>query len=193
MCEINKDEWRDFKSEKEKNTLKPIGVIHTPFKQLEKVPSQAYMSDKEGEIEVFPEYVSALKGVEDFTHITVLFLFHKADGYCLQVNRCMDGKKHGLFVTRAPYRPNPIGLTTVRLLRVKGNRLRVRGLDMLDGTPLLDIKPFVPRFDNQKDANMGWFKEPMDNMEYLLWQEKVFRLIERFTGVKIKRKEIKPP
>lgn len=194
MCEIDIKEWRKFSGEEEKMKLKPIGVVHTPFKNLDEMPSQAYLSETEGEIEIFQDYLKGLKGVEGFSHIMVFYLFHRVEGYCLQLNRCMDGLKHGLFATRAPYRPNPIGISTVRLLGVNGNKLKVKGVDMLDGTPLLDIKPYVPRYDNRKDANMGWFKEPLERIEYQLWEEKVFSFIERLTGRKIERKtRIIPP
>lgn len=127
--------------------LKQIGVIHTPYKTSAECPCQACKSESIAEIEVFKEYEGGLKDVEGFSHLVVLYLMHKSKGYSLLVITPWDTEPHGLFTTRSPHRPNPIGISIVRLLERKGNILRVRGVDAIDGTPLIDIKPYVPEFD----------------------------------------------
>jgi len=136
--------------------MKPIGVIHSPFK--EKAPIQPGFSNEIGKVAVFEEYCDGLKDLEGFSHVILVYLFHKSRGYSLRVKPYLDEGKKGLFATRAPRRPNPIGISVVRLLGKKGGVLVVGGIDALDGTPLLDIKPYVPRFDNVADVRVGWLK-----------------------------------
>ena len=109
-----------------------------------------------GFVEVFPEFQAGLQDLEGFSHIVLVCHFHKATGYDLKVVPFLDTEVRGLFATRAPKRPNPIGLSIVRLVEIEGNRLSIQDLDLLDGTPLLDIKPYVLEFDERKNARMGW-------------------------------------
>jgi len=149
--------------------LKPIGIIHTPYKKDGEAPHQAYKSKEVGEIEVFKEYEGGLKDVEGFSHLIILYMFHKSvkrsvkkehylNSFGLLVKPYLDDTPRGLFATRSPNRPNPIGLTIVELLERTGNILKVRGIDMLDGTPLLDIKPYVPKFDQKNNVKIGWLE-----------------------------------
>jgi tRNA-Thr(GGU) m(6)t(6)A37 methyltransferase TsaA len=112
----------------------------------------------EGKIEIFEQYVRGLKDLDGFSHIILLFHLHKSKGYSLEVVPYLDDKKRGLFATRAPRRPSPIGLSVVRLKRIEGNVIYIEDIDMLDGTPLLDIKPYVPAFDDPQDIRIGWLE-----------------------------------
>ena len=141
--------------------LKSIGVIRSPYKNKEDIPIQAYRSEEEGEIEVFKEYKEGLKDIEGFSHIIILYIFHKSEGYSLHVKPYLDPNLRGLFATRYPDRPNPIGISTVRLLEREGNILKIKGMDVIDGTPLIDIKPYVPRFDEREEVKVGWLEEKL--------------------------------
>lgn len=147
---------------KMKIELKPIGIIRSPYKTKEDVPIQAYLSDEEGEVEVFEEYKDGLKDIEGFSHIVIVYFFHKSLKYSLHVRPYLDNELRGLFATRHPNRPNPIGISIVKLLNVKGNILRIKGMDIIDGTPLLDIKPFIPKFDDREDVRFGWLEEKLE-------------------------------
>jgi tRNA-Thr(GGU) m(6)t(6)A37 methyltransferase TsaA len=136
--------------------LQPIGVIHTPFTSPPEVPIQAARSETAGRVEVYPEYAPGLADLDGFSHVILVYWFHRADGFSLTVRPYLDDELHGLFATRYPARPNPIGLSVVELVAVDGCTLRVRGVDVLDTTPLLDIKPFVPAFDHREEARVGW-------------------------------------
>ncbi len=139
---------------------RPIGVIRTPWDGPENMPIQpAGALGVEGTVELFEEYREGLQDLEGFSHIILLYHFHRSRGFELRVVPYMDTKPHGVFATRAPRRPNPIGLSVVRLLRVEEGTLHIRNVDMLDGTPLLDIKPFVPEFDVPRDVRTGWLEE----------------------------------
>lgn len=120
--------------------LKAIGIIHSPFKTVDQTPRWGTLTDAIGEIEVFPEYEDALYKIEEFSSIEVLFYFHKSRRDILKVIPPHDKEKRGVFATRAPVRPNPIGLTHMELIERKGRFLKVKNIDMLDGTPVLDIK-----------------------------------------------------
>jgi tRNA-Thr(GGU) m(6)t(6)A37 methyltransferase TsaA len=138
---------------------KPIGVIRTPFKTPENMPVQpAGGKDVEGVVEVAPEYEDGLADLEGFSHVYLIYHLDRSRGYSLKVVPFMDTVERGLFATRAPRRPNPIGISVVRLRRVEGNRLHVCDLDILDSTPLLDIKPCVRDFDASSDVRIGWLK-----------------------------------
>jgi tRNA (adenine37-N6)-methyltransferase len=137
--------------------LHPIGILHTPFTDISQTPIQASRSQARGIVEVFPEYVEGLQDLEGFSHIYLLYAFHESSGYSLLVKPFLDDQFRGLFATRYPARPNPIGLSVVRLITRKGNILEVEGVDMLDGTPLLDIKPYVPDFDVRTGTRNGWY------------------------------------
>jgi tRNA-Thr(GGU) m(6)t(6)A37 methyltransferase TsaA len=137
--------------------MQPIGVIHSPFTEKDQTPIQAARSQAIGLVEVYPEFTEGLKDIEELSHIYLLYVFHKSSGYTLQVKPFLDNREHGIFATRYPYRPNPIGISTVRLVARQGNALTVEGVDVLDGTPLLDIKPYVPDFDLRTDVRAGWY------------------------------------
>ena len=138
--------------------LRPIGVIHSPYREPQGTPIQpAFGGDVRGEVEVFDEYAEALDDLEGFERIWLIFWLHRARPHRLRVVPYRDTEERGLFATRAPSRPNPIGLSVVRLVGREGNRLLVEGLDILDGTPLLDIKPYVPKIDAHSGSKAGWF------------------------------------
>ena len=138
-------------------TYRPIGVIRTPHKEPKGTPIQPTGAQGiEGTIELNPEYHPCLKDLEGFSHVILLYHFHRAEGYSLQVKPYMDKDTHGVFATRIPGRPNPIGLSVVRLLDIEGGTLRIQDVDILDGTPLLDIKPYVPAFDHRETDRIGW-------------------------------------
>ena len=139
--------------------VKPIGVIRTPFKMTDKIPIQASRSSATGEVEVFPEYSEGLDSLDGFSHVFLMYWFHKAQSPRMKVTPFLDTQERGLFSTRAPSRPNPVGFSVVKILTMEGNTLKFKGADMLNDTPLIDIKPFVPRFDNRLEATSGWLDE----------------------------------
>jgi tRNA (adenine37-N6)-methyltransferase len=139
-------------------SMHPIGIIRTPFTEKSQTPIQASRSKAKGGVEVFPEYADGLQDLEGFSHIILLYAFHESTGYSLLVKPFLDDQLRGLFATRYPARPNPIGLSVVRLIARKNNLLQVEGMDMLDGTPLLDIKPYVPDFDVRTGTRTGWYE-----------------------------------
>lgn len=139
---------------------RPIGIIHTPFKELENMPIQpSGAAGIPGTVELFPEFAEGLKDLDGFSHLILLYHFHESCGYRLAVTPFLDSRPRGLFATRAPKRPNPIGLSTVRLIRIRGCSLDIENVDILDGTPLLDIKPYVPEFDHQEGCRIGWLEQ----------------------------------
>jgi tRNA-Thr(GGU) m(6)t(6)A37 methyltransferase TsaA len=139
---------------------KPIGVIHSPFKEPKGTPIQpASGKGIGGTVEVFPEYAKGLKDVDGFSHIILIYHFHLSKGASLRVKPFMDTEVHGVFAMRGPSRPNPIGISAVRLVRIEGNILHIEDVDIVDGTPLLDIKPYVPEFDVREAENIGWLEE----------------------------------
>ena len=138
-------------------TLKPIGVIHTPFKEPAGMPIQPAGADGvKGTVEIFPEFSDGLKNIEGFSHIILIFHFNRSEGFKLQVSPFLEDEVHGVFAVRAPKRPNPIGISIVKLIKRENNILHIDNPDMLDGTPLLDIKPYIPDFDAYPDAVAGW-------------------------------------
>jgi len=139
-------------------TMHSIGIIHSPFNEKDQTPIQSSRSQAVGLVELYPEFVDGLKDIENLSHIHLLYVFHESSGYTLQVKPFLDDQEHGIFTTRYPYRPNPIGLSTVRLVSRQGNELTIEGVDVLDGTPLLDIKPYVPDFDHRTDVRVGWYE-----------------------------------
>lgn len=143
----------------------PIGFIYSPFKTLENMPIQPGGAlGIKGSIELFPRYQPALLDLEGFSHIYLIYHFHKAQGVSLQPTPFLDTKPHGLFATRAPKRPNPIGISIVKLISIKENILNIENVDILDGTPLLDIKPYVPDFDEVDSVRIGWLKDRAGNV-----------------------------
>jgi tRNA-Thr(GGU) m(6)t(6)A37 methyltransferase TsaA len=146
-------------------TYHPIGVIHTPFKRPENMPVQpASAAGIEGRVDVLPRYLPGLEDLEGFSHVVLLYHLHLSEGYRLRVKPFLDDRPRGLFATRAPRRPNPLGLSVVRLLAVDGFRLRIGNVDMVDGTPLLDIKPYVPDFDPKEEVRVGWLAPHRDRI-----------------------------
>ena len=137
--------------------VEPIGVIKSPFKTLENMPVQPKgAAGTEGEVLVDLKYVEGLADLDGFSHIYLIYCFHRAVRIQLKVIPFMDDKLRGVFSTRSPLRPNHIGLSIVELLSVKENSLIVRGVDVLDGTPLLDIKPYIDVFDRVAQSRSGW-------------------------------------
>jgi tRNA-Thr(GGU) m(6)t(6)A37 methyltransferase TsaA len=142
-------------------TYKPIGIIHTGFRDKKDTPIQGvFAKDAKGEVEIYPEYAVGLKHIEGFSHIILIYHFHLADGYSLISMPFLEDEQHGIFSIRHFKRPNPIGLSVVRLEQVRGNKLEISEVDIIDGTLLLDIKPFVPQFDNREAARSGWLSNP---------------------------------
>ena len=139
---------------------KPIGVIHSPFKEPKGTPIQpAGAKGVNGTVEIFPEYAGGLKDIEGFSHIILLYHFHLSKESTLIVRPFMDNAAHGVFAMRGPSRPNPIGISVVCLVRVEENMLHIRDLDIVDGTPLLDIKPYIPEFDIREVERIGWLEK----------------------------------
>ena len=140
---------------------KPIGILHSPFKKPQNVPIQSAASKGiKGSAEVTHEYVEGLKDLEGFSHIILVYHCHLSRDYSLTVKPYLDDKNlHGVFSTRAPSRPNPIGISIVRLTKIEDNIVYIQDLDIIDGTPLLDIKPYVPEFDQRNATRIGWLKD----------------------------------
>jgi tRNA (adenine37-N6)-methyltransferase len=144
-------------------SLKPIGTIHSPFRQAAGTPIQSTLANgAEGWAEIFPQFVPGLKDVAGFERIWLLYWFDRATPPHLSVKPFLDQQTRGIFATRAPCRPNPIGLSCVRLLRIEGYRLRIADFDILDETPLLDIKPYAPTLDSFKVRRVGWLQNRGD-------------------------------
>jgi tRNA-Thr(GGU) m(6)t(6)A37 methyltransferase TsaA len=138
--------------------MKSIGVIHTPFTEISQVPIQSSRSTALGEIELFPEYAAGLDSIDELSHLILIYVFHAAlNSSELIVKPFLDDRLHGVFATRFYRRPNPIGLSVVRLIQRDGLLLKIQSVDMLDGTPLLDIKPYVPEFDVHTVDKLGWY------------------------------------
>jgi len=139
---------------------RPIGVIRSPFQDTRNMPIQpAGARGVAGTVEVEPTYADGLRDLEGFSHIILIYHFHRASGYALEVRPFLDDTPRGLFATRAPRRPNPVGLSVVRLVRVEGCILHIEDVDVVDGTPLLDIKPYVPEFDVREGERIGWLTD----------------------------------
>jgi len=137
--------------------FKQIGIIYSSLKTIENMPIQPLnFNSAEGTIELFHEYTEGLKDVEYFSHLILIYYFHEVKESKLNVKPFMDNDFHGIFATRAPVRPNPIGFSTVRLIKIEENLLFVDNIDILDNTPLLDIKPFFEKFDNRYNTKAGW-------------------------------------
>ena len=137
----------------------PIGIVRSPFTAIAGMPLQTVAApDVEGQVEIFPTYAAGLRDLGGFSHVHLLTHLHRAKPGDLEVVPFLDDEPHGVFATRAPGRPNRLGLSVVRLLEVDGTTLRVSGLDLLDGTPVLDLKPYVPEFDHVAADRIGWFE-----------------------------------
>ena len=141
----------------DKFNYRPIGIIHSPFKDREGAPIQPIGGvGVKAHVEIFQEYVEGLQDLEGFSHIILLYHCHLSKAYRLKVKPFLDDVERGVFATRAPARPNPIGLSVVRLIQIERATLTVQDIDIIDKTPLLDIKPFVPDFDSRKAERTGW-------------------------------------
>ena len=139
---------------------KPIGIIHSPFREPRGTPIQPPGAKGiNGTVEIFPEYAGGLRDIEGFSHIILLYHFHLSKGAALIAKPYMDNEAHGVFAMRGPSRPNPIGISVVHLVKVEGNTLHIQDVDIVDGTPLLDIKPYVPEFDMREVARIGWLEK----------------------------------
>lgn len=141
-----------------------IGVIQTSYKTLENMPIQP-MGAKgvKASVVLNPDLVDGLLDLEEFSHVTLIYFLHKVQDYKLRVIPFMDTEEHGIFATRSPRRPNAIGISTVKLISIEGNILHIEDADVLDGTPLLDIKPFFGRFDNRENVKSGWLDRKWDH------------------------------
>ena len=149
-----------------RNTFKfvPIGILKTPYDSKSGIPIQGVFGpDSEGEAEIFKEYEPGLRDIEGFSHLIILYVFHLSEGYELVCKPYMEEKLHGVFSLRAPKRPNPIGFSVVKLRKRKGRILYLSEVDMLDKTPILDIKPYVPKFDHRTGVRVGWMKNSFRN------------------------------
>ena len=137
--------------------LNHIGIIHSPFLIAKESPIQPCFAEGSiGSVELLPEYIDGLADIEGFSHIILLYHLHLSNGYKLIVKPFLDSIEHGIFATRFPQRPNPIGLSVVKLNRIENNIIYIENIDVIDGTPILDIKPYVPKFDSFPAALSGW-------------------------------------
>ncbi len=143
----------------------PIGIIHSPFNSATETPIQPSAGyGIPGRIDIFPEFRDGLKDLIGFSHIILIYHFHLSGPAVLQVKPYLDNNNRGLYSTRAPARPNPIGISTVRLTKIENTSVWIEDMDILDGTPLLDIKPYVPEFDRRMDIQIGWLKGKIKNL-----------------------------
>ncbi|MGB9887818.1 MAG: tRNA (N6-threonylcarbamoyladenosine(37)-N6)-methyltransferase TrmO [Moorellales bacterium] len=136
----------------------PIGVVHSPYRRLEEAPRQGRLSDQPAELEIYPQYAEGLQDVDQASHLVVLYWCHLASRERLKTRTPFGPEPRGVFACRSPGRPNPIAFCVAELVEVKGNRLVVRGVDAVDGSPLLDLKPYFPDLDSVPHARVGWFE-----------------------------------
>ena len=147
----------DRRTREESAAIAPIGLIHTPFRHADGTPIQGIAGKRaEGVVEVLPDLIEGLRDLEGFDRLWLIYQFDRASEARLVVRPYLDTTERGVFATRSPVRPNHIGISVVRLLHMEQNRLYVADVDMLDGTPLLDIKPYVPTFDSFVQSRVGW-------------------------------------
>jgi len=145
--------------------FKQIGIISTPFKKREGMPIQPRgAKGVKGKIVMNKEFSIGLNDLNGFSHIILIYYFHKSEGFELETKPFLDHKKRGIFSTRAPKRPNSIGISVVKLLEIKSNTLYIENVDILDNTPLLDIKPYIPEFDNYEVEKEGWIKNKIEKL-----------------------------
>jgi tRNA-Thr(GGU) m(6)t(6)A37 methyltransferase TsaA len=146
-----------------KVVYQPIGTIHSPFTDIKGMPIQpAGAKGVQGTVEINLEYLDGLQDLKGFSHIILIYHFHLSKGYSLKVEPFLDKNLRGVFSTRAPRRPNPVGMSVVKLVKVDGTILHVEDVDIVDGTPLLDIKPYVPEFDVHEADRIGWLSKKAD-------------------------------
>lgn len=147
--------------------FQPIGIIHTPHIDPSQTPIQPVFSKGVwGTVELFPEYVDGLKDLDGFSHIYLLYYFDRSTQVKMKVKPYLDENVRGVFATRAPHRPNKIGMSLVQLLAIRDNILEIEEVDILDGTPLLDIKPYIKRFDSREDVRSGWQDDIPDDIAF---------------------------
>jgi tRNA-Thr(GGU) m(6)t(6)A37 methyltransferase TsaA len=141
----------------EEISYRPIGIIRSPYKETEGTPIQTTgAKGVGGTVEILPERAEGLKDLDGFSHIILIYHFHLSKGYSLTVKPFLDDAPRGVFATRAPKRPNAIGFSVVRLVKIEGDTLHIEHVDIVDSTPLLDIKPYVPEFDSKETERIGW-------------------------------------
>lgn len=142
---------------KDKITVKPIGIIHTPYKEPKGIPIQGkFEKGVRGIVQLFPKYQAGLKDIEGFSHIILVYYFDRSKEEKLTSRPFLEDETRGIFAIRSPHRPNHIGFSIVKFEKVKGNTITFSEVDILDGTPLLDIKPYVSHFDSRKNVKNGW-------------------------------------
>ncbi len=147
-------------------TIKPIGIIKTEFEKKSGIPIQAKVGENFiGKIELKKEFSEGLKDLDSFTHIHLIYLFDRHSDYSLTVKPYMDDNPRGLFATRAPKRPNNLGLSLVEIINVKDNIITFKGVDMLNNTPLIDIKPYYHEFDSRENSKAGWLDKVTNKRE----------------------------
>ncbi len=140
--------------------LRPIGIIHSPYKESKGIPIQGTFDDKvEAWLELKGEYVNGLKDLDGFSHAIVIYYFHKSHREEIEGRPLLEQNNHGIFAIRSPHRPNHIGFSIIRIKSIRANKVYFTEVDMLDGTPLLDIKPYVKYFDNRDNAISGWLEK----------------------------------
>ena len=145
--------------------FKAIGTIHSPHKEISKIPIQpVFCNDIEGTITLNSKFADGLNSLQGFSHIYLFYYFNHSQKTCLRLKPYLSDHEHGIFATRAPHRPNKLGMSLVRLDKIENNILYVRDLDILDGTPLLDIKPYIQRFDSREDVRSGWQDTVLDDV-----------------------------
>jgi len=143
-------------------SVTPIGVVHSPYQTPDGMPIQAAFSEAVGTLEIYADYVEGLRDLAGFDYLILLYRFHLALKEPLRVKPFLDDEPRGVFATRAPTRPNRIGLSVVRLLGIRGNVLDIGNIDIISGTPVIDIKPYVPAFDSRTGCRVGWFAGKLD-------------------------------
>lgn len=159
--EIINGSLKSFKERKfpKRICFKPIGIVQSPFKSLKGIPIQSAMSDTKGELKIFPQYIEGLKGLEGFSHIFCLYIFDMVKlPVPLLSKPFLQNDIKGVFAIRTPFRINPIGLSILEIIKIEENLVYVNNLDILDQTPVLDIKPYVPEFDFRVTDKIGWLK-----------------------------------
>lgn len=144
----------------DKIEIKPIGIIHTPYAEPRDMPIQGrFREGVEGWIELQERYIPGLKDLDQFSHLILIYYFHRSDREELEGRPYLEDQSHGIFAIRSPHRPNHLGLSIVKLQRIEANRVYFTEVDMLDGTPLLDIKPYVEHFDHRDGVRSGWLED----------------------------------
>ncbi len=143
--------------------ITPIGTIHSPYVDIKDIPAQGYLiDDVQAIIQIDNQYTEAMKGLEGFSHLIVLFYFHLSNQTHLTGHPSWENEDHGVFALRSPHRPNHIGMTVIKIIKIEGNNITFKNVDMLDGTPVIDIKPYVGEFEKIKSPKYGWLEKHRD-------------------------------